>query len=204
MTKISVQRALTELKTLNSKIENKISEVSVIKAHQTGKNIGTESPDDFKKRGQKDLQAITDLIKRVSKVKSAIHLSNTVTKVTINGTEMTVLDAINRKETVELEKLLYMNLKSQLQREGAIAQRKNDEVSLKGDEIVKSAGETAKNTDFVKIQEAYVKNNEWILSESVNTLDYINSLNDKIEAFLTEVDYTLSESNAVTMIEVAE
>ena len=54
---------------------------------------------------------LQDYIKNYNKVCNAITLSNATTKVVIDGKEMTVSDAINKKNNIHLEESLLRTLK---------------------------------------------------------------------------------------------
>jgi hypothetical protein len=207
MTKITVQRALTELKNVSDRLDTNIGSLQYTKAHQVGKNIGPQTPEQFTKVAKESMQSITDLIKRASNLKAAIHLSNMSTKVTVAGKEMTVLEAIVKKETVKHELTLVNLLKQQVDRETRILDNKNEEIQRRAEELAKTyLGSDSNTTNSEKskaISDDYLKSNEWVMVNGNEALTFVTKMQNEIQDFLMDVDATLSESNAITYIEVA-
>ena len=86
--KMSVHKALCELKTLDARIQKGIDESVFVFANKhsntkvSGMNLG-EYSGEIKKR----YQSVTDLIARRDAIKRAVTLSNASVKVTIGGKE---------------------------------------------------------------------------------------------------------------------
>lgn len=115
MEKILVTKGLNELKLLDKRIYNKISEgefVGVAKNSAVNVN-GKITKEAFKANAKADFQSITDLIKRRNTIKSAIIKSNAVTMVEVAGKTMTVAEAIDKKSAIDYEQNLLNKLNKQ-------------------------------------------------------------------------------------------
>jgi len=84
--KMTIHRALSELKLIDSKIEKQINEIIAVGIYQKGKNInGYISPDEFKSSAKSKYDSVNDLIARKCNIKSAIVDSNSKTNVYSNN-----------------------------------------------------------------------------------------------------------------------
>jgi hypothetical protein len=89
MEEISITRALAELKLLDSRITKKISECEFV-FFTSKKYKSTMNSDALVSGSKASYQSVMDLIERRKNLKSAIIISNALTKVKLNGEEMTV------------------------------------------------------------------------------------------------------------------
>ena len=99
--KMSIHRALGELKTLEKRINKEISNGNFIgiKMGSSNKDYNTkENVENFNKMVKENLQSINDLIKRRKTIKELIVQSNANTIVEIANNKMTVASAIERKD----------------------------------------------------------------------------------------------------------
>ena len=209
MEKMLVTKGLNELKLLNDRITRKINGAEFVGAaklsatHVNGKNTKEE----FKKNAKAEYMAITDLIKRRNKIKSAIIQSNAITMVEIAGKKMTVAEAIDKKSAIEYEKTLVHSMYEQY----AVAVNKVTVENAEVDQNIQMLLMTAYGKEGKeKITEAnhdaiaapYRAANEYGLVDALNIEQLIKSMRDEIEAFETEVDTCLQISNSITMIEI--
>lgn len=205
--KITVHRALAELKLLDSKIEKSIEQLTVTKAVKKSADalygVGVE---DYQKLMQATFDKARGLIKYRNELKSAIVLSNALTKVTIGTKEMTVAEAIERKTSISHDKDFIYKIQSQLKREEAVVNKENDSLSSRLETyLVNMFGNKDKmnETDLATHRESFMKLNEWGLLDPMKIREKLVSLEDEVSSFEVEVDAVLSESNAITFIEVA-
>ena len=113
--KMSIHRALAELKTLDSRIR-KATDKNFIgyKKLSAKKEAKTNLiPNDFEKEVIGNYDSVMALIKRRNKIKEAVVNSNATTMVEIGGKIYTVASAIERKESIRYEKDLLTQLKLQ-------------------------------------------------------------------------------------------
>ena len=96
--KMTIHKALCELKTLDSRIQDAIRRSTFCFANKhSNQKIHGIPIEDVKKECKAAYQSISDLISRRNAIKCAVVLSNATTKVTIGGKEYTVAEAIEMK-----------------------------------------------------------------------------------------------------------
>lgn len=197
--KISITRALSELKLLDKRI-NKLIENSIFIDYTIN---GKTSEDTYTPK--EDLQAINDLIDRRKSIKSGIMMSNASTMVTIGGKEMTVIDAIEMKSSIVYKKMLRSKLHVQWNSTLADIQDINDNVEVRLDKLLQAnfgKESKTKDSETEAISKPFLDRNRAVLSDEIGVKDVYNKLDDEIDKFESEVDFTLSESNSTTFIEV--
>ena len=203
--KMTIHRALAELKLIDAKIEKQIGEFVPTGTFQKGKLIlGYVTEEDFKTNAKSKYDSVTDLIERKSKIKSAIVHANSVTKVEIAGKEMTISDAITQKSTILFKKKLINRMKSVLQISIGDLNKNNEIVESNvqklleytfGNDNVKA---DAKEMDAVR--KPYIESNQFHLADPLKIEKLIEILEKEVYEFEAEVDAVLSEINAVTFI----
>lgn len=205
--KITIHRALSELKLIDSKIEKQIMEIEPVGVYQKGKPVnGFIKEEDFVSSVTGKYQSISDLIARKSKIKSAIVKANGETKVKVAEIEMTIADAINFKTAVRYKKLLADKLKARQQAVVADMNRGNGKIEENLQRILeatfgKENVKTDKN-DIESVSKPYLESNLFHLLDPLEVTKKIEALEKEVAEFLAEVDAVLSEINAITFIEV--
>lgn len=208
LTTMSITKALAELKLLDKKINRAISG-GLYAGYVVGKKVmtGYNSIQEIEDKAKADYQSVTDLIKRRNKIKSAIVLSNALTKVNIGDKEFTVAEAIERKNSIEYEKQLLNKLKRTYSEIVSYVDNVNEEVkerldkhleTLYGKEGKVKAGE---NSELIK---PFLEENEAKFIDPLDIKKKIEQLENEIDEFLSEVDYVLSTSNTLTTIEIED
>lgn len=208
MERMLVTQALNELKLLNGRIERAIEAGSYVAAAKIcEKKVSSGiTKDAFCGSAKASLQSVHDLMERRKKIKSAVVESNANTIVTVNNVEMTRADAIERKKSIEYEKMLLATLRTQLSRANSVVTTKNASMEV---EIVKLAEaalgkDTKQKVDpdgYASIANPYRTSNEYGLVDPLNIAELISKLEEDIEGFLSEVDSALQISNCTTYIE---
>ena len=195
--KITITRALTELKTLDKRIQKNIDSGVFVSFH--GK---FHQPNPRSKLAVADLQSIHDLLERRKKLKSLIVMSNATTKVVICEKEMTVAEAIETKSSIKH----YDNLLNRLKAQYAEANRKvenlNERVRSDLERKTKLSGENELKMDLIKFSKDYMAMHGIVLFDPVNIARKIKELEDYITQFKAEVDFVLTEKNSTTFIEL--
>lgn len=210
MEKMTIHRALSELKLIDARIEKAINAVEPTGLMQLNKPInGFISKEDFEKDVKAKFQSVTDLIERKNTIKSAIVKANGVTLVKIGEKTMTIADAINFKTVIEVKKNLINQLSKKHNSVKAQFTRENEKVNnvalenakimigKQGDDRVKPTDEDVKN-----IVEPFVKRNEFHLVDPLKVDELTEKLQLEVDIFEAEVDAVLSEINAITIIEI--
>jgi len=208
--KMTIHRGLSELKTLDDRIEKSMNDIKPAGVMQKGKLVdGVYDKEDFVKDAKSRLQATKDLILRKTAIKTAIVESNSKTTVTIGEKSMTVADAITEKDNVILRKKVIDSLERKYKTALAQFNVKNEENNAKADQVagftLNQDGKTPErlsSAEAVALRKSYVEANEYVLVDPLGVEKYIQKEREEIAIFEMEVDAVLSESNAVTLIEV--
>ena len=206
---MNVHKALSELKTLDSRIYGAINETAFITTNKhSNQKISGVPVAEFCKNMEAGHDKVTDLIRRRDAIKRAVVLSNATTKVTIAGKEYTVAEAIEMKNHgVELKKTLLDNMRIAYTKAKQAADRANgDELERRADEYVKSLyGNTdMKNVsdDVKKVRADFIAAQTVELVDPLKVTEKIEALEGEISAFMVDVDSALYVSNAMTSISV--
>lgn len=206
MKKISIHRALTELKMLTLRIEAATNEVSAVVANRKSnrKINGVDIPG-YEKQMQASYDKVLGLISYRNKIKAQVVQSNANTKVLVGKEEMTVAEAIERKQSIQYEKNLLEVIQHQHRSAINTVAKENDALPAKLETyLINILGNKDKQSpEEVKLHtETFMKRNEFEIIDPLNVKQQIEKLSNRIEEFESEVDAVLSESNATTFIEV--
>ncbi|WP_338651894.1 hypothetical protein [Lysinibacillus sp. Y5S-8] len=206
MKKLSIHRALTELKMLNLRIETATNEVSAVVANRkSNRKINGVDIQEYEKQMQASYDKVVGLISYRNKIKALVVQSNASTKVIVGKEEMTVAEAIERKQSIQYEKNLLEIMQHQYRSTINTVAKENDALPAKLETyLINILGNKDKQSpDEVKLHtETFMKRNEYEVIDPLNVKKQIESLSTCIEEFESEVDAVLSESNATTFIEV--
>lgn len=206
---ISVTRALAEIKNLDSQINKLVADSRFV---YTTKGIGDKLAvigvsrpaaalaEDIKSKFQK----ITDLTARRRAMKAAIQKSNANTVIVVAGVPMVVSDAIERKQNIMYE----ANLHTQMRQQYLMAMQSVDKMNATLDQQIETAVTQAYSNDKGKVTPeqyeavAAPRKAEHLaaLLDPIGVETKLESMGETINAFLLEIDFCLSESNARTEI----
>lgn len=205
MDKISIHRALGELKLLDAKINKLINNNFIASKQASVEKVGGIKVKDLEIDMKANYQSLTDLINRRSKIKSAIIKSNALTEVTINKVKMTVAEVIDEKTSIQYKSNLLNTLKQQYNKVTADISKVNEEVNVNSEKFIDNLYRDKTQVDINKIKELkqdYIDKNKLELIDPIGVKKQIDELSEYIYNFQAECDYVLSESNAVTFIEI--
>lgn len=198
MSGISITRALVELKTLDKRIQKQIE--SGIFVSYKGQFY---QPAEGVKDALANYQSVNDLIERRKKIKSSIIKSNATTKVNICGSEMTVAEVIETKSSIKHKKHLLSIMKNQFG--NCVTSVENINAKVRKDLENKSSRDADKERQQMSLEDfskTYVSLHGVELFDPLKISQKIEQLEQYIIQFEQEVDYVLSEKNAVTFIEI--
>ena len=205
--KMTVHKALAELKTLDDRINSEITGSVFVRAnrHNNTKIFGKAIPD-FMAATESSYQSVKALINRRNAMKRAVVLSNAITKVNIGGVEYTVAEAIEMnnhgmENFIEFRDFLkdqYSTVKRMVESENGDKLNKNCENYL---QTMFGTKEKTNNADIEAVQKAYITSHSYDIVTGFDIENVIKELTNKIDAFKSEVDSALSVSNALTVIE---
>jgi len=205
--KMTIHKALAELKIIGDRINNSISTATFIKANKhSNEKINGVPINEFKSQIQGNWDKSNDLIKRRNAIKRAVVLSNATTKVKVGIEEFTVAEAIEMKNTgMQYKKELLNQLNRQYIDAIRITEKENGEtlqqkaenyvIGLYGSKEGKVNTEEIENT-----KKQFIVNNTFELIDPIKVRDKIDNLEKEISEFETEIDSALSCSNSLTEI----
>ena len=207
--KMTIHKALCELKTLDARIKKAIegSVYAFANKHSNTKVSGL-SVSDYCAEIKSAYQSATDLITRRDAIKRAVVLSNATTKVTVGGNEYTIAEAIETKNHgIPFRQTLLNKLRNDSIRAPREADNNNGDVlEMRADEYIRSlyANADMKNlSDEVKKMRAdFMASQVMEIVDPIGITAEIERLEAEINAFAVEVDAALSVSNALTEITV--
>ena len=213
MRKLTITRALAEVKLLENKITKKISEMNVVGLKSNSSDLvknANKSPDDFKRDGKAEYQSIWDLISLRDEIKRKIIQSNATTKVVCGESRYTVAELIERKNSISYEKSLLDKLKREKLTIDQKLEEENEKVERDAqrlkDMYIGNSKDNNKNLveQAEAIYKSHIDSNKYSVIDSITILREIDKLSKILDDFLMEVDFSLSESNAKTEITVSK
>lgn len=208
---MSIHQALSELKLLQKRIEDSISNAKftgIIKGKEKNVKGTNKSEINFKIESKAELESIKDLIKRRNEIKSKIVLSNATTEIMVGENEYTVAEAIERKASIEFEKGLLFKLNNQYR--AALRDIESENLLVERQLEQQIAGIVGKdkdnnNMDLVNgLTKKYQEERKYRLVDGIGLEETIKELKKSIEDFESQVDFALSISNSLTNISVED
>lgn len=205
--KMTVHKALAELKTLDDRINSEITGSIFVKAnrHNNMKIFG-KSVEDFRADTTSSLQSVMALIERRNAMKRAVVLSNAVTKVEIGGVEYTVAEAIEMnnhgmENWIDFRDFLrdqYSSVKRMVESENGEKLANACENYI---QTMFGSKDKINNPDIETARKMYIDSHSYDIVTGFNIEEIISVLTKKIDDFKAEIDSALSVSNALTIIE---
>lgn len=212
MSKISITRALVELKRIDNVLAtihgNDMKFIAVkIGQNQNAKVAnGSETVTAAETEIKRSFDRISTLTENRRKLKSAIVLSNATTKVKIGNQEMTVAEAIEMKSQVQAKRSLLTILSVQHTTALNAVNQQNAVLEQTIDKSLQTlyGGEKAKvdASQYDAVAKPLKEQREASLIDPCNIVKKIDALREEINLLTSELDFVLSESNAKTEIEV--
>ena len=206
MTEITVTRALTQVKTLDERIAGFAQKSEPVVSYKIGqKSAGGRPVAEVEQLINASFQSVQDLIKQRNAIKAAIIRSNSDTKVSIGGVEMTVAEAIERKGSIRLEAALLQTMKAQLAAATQKVEQSNRQMEADLQQLMVAAvgkDRQVGEAELSAIRDPFVAQKQASLIDPLNLAKQIAELDASITGFTSEVDFVLSESNAITKIVV--
>lgn len=207
--KITITRALSELKTLKARYEKEVSDsklIGVLHGYKLRAPYTSYTKESFASQASSMYQSIVDLEKRIIEIKTKIDISNFNTRIIIDGKEMSVLEAINLKSLIDLKKDRLITMKSQLRKARSSYDEAIEENNIKIEKQVQDQTSAGNKDPKIEEQVRSSIDNLYAVSliDPVKLEESIITLEKEISNFENEVDFVLSESNSTTYIEVSD
>ena len=208
---MSITRALTRAKTIEKQLARLVESQYVVTLMKREVDDVSDVYQDNLKMTQSNFDQFNDLFAELNNIKASVRKSNEVTKVVIGGEELTVADALVYKNTI----VYRSNFLDRITRENRNAESRVEQSKINADNKFASVRENLiKNSQGQDVSEDYLKTvlteEERRLKKAIievkvsginNVNEYIEAERKRIDTFIEEVDYVLSESNATTIIE---
>lgn len=204
MVKMTIHRALAEIKLYEKKINEMYTLNFITTYKKSAKTVSGMTKEELRKSYTSNFDKITSYIKNRDKLKTAVIRSNAETKITIDGVTYTVAEAIERKNSIKHEE----NFLNYLTRQWVDAKNKITSYEASFETNFNRFLESfSKNTNpspeqVKEYEHTYRELNDLQFIDPNNLEETIATMKSKIEGFKTNVDFALSESNAITVIEV--
>ena len=216
--KMLITQALDERDLLVKKIGDKIRKNSFIATKKHNTDIIAEqkqSAEEFKKEAESTFQSIQDLIVRFNRIDAAIVRSNAETMIETSCGSMTVAGAISLRNRMkgcgsyegeaDFEGNLLEKLNNDYNKAIQKVEAKNKELDNTAEGMRLSIlGKDAKARDDkpLAVVDAYVTENTTELVDPLEIKKKIDSLEEKRNLLLRELDTQIKVSNATTFIEI--
>lgn len=216
--KITITRALAEVKSLQNRIDKGINNLTPFEVSIGERLKGPHSSmkiSDFNEEIKEEFQSVKDLIRRQMIIKNAIDKSNHETIVKVGGKEMTIAEVLIEKSLVIPNE---SNMKARVERELLLNRRAFDSAIQSNKEWVEkmvdkqisdstSSGKTTKveKDDILAEYSAMVEKSSKVeLQDPAKAQEWLKEIESKLDEYNNEVDYVLSESNSTTFIEIPD
>jgi len=210
--KMTVHRALAELKTMDDRIYGAINAPTYVMAvKHSAEKINGMTIKEFQESIKSGYQKAIDLMKRRDAMKRAVVLSNATTKVKVGENEYTVAEAIEMKNHgMEFRSALLRQMNSAyVTAQNDLARNSGETLEKKAEKYVldviaaqpKDSKMTVDSEAMKTLRKTYIENNTYDLVDPLDVAKIMETLDAEINEFNTEVDAALSVSNALTVIE---
>lgn len=208
--KMSVHKALCELKTIDARIEKTIRATTYVFANKhNNTKVNGMTLGDFCAEIKANHKSAHDLIARRDAIKRAVTLSNATTTVMISGKEFTVAEAIDFKNhTVPLMNDMLSKMSSDNMRARSAANAANGPaLETRADEYIKSlygnVDMKGASEEVKKVRADFITAQTTELVDPIKVVDAMAALEKEINDFTVEIDSALSVSNALTELEIS-
>lgn len=207
--KMTVHKALCELKTLDARITKAIQGSTYVFANKhANAKVSGKSISAYCEEVKSAYQSACDLIARRDAIKRAVTLSNATTKVTIGGQEYTIAESIEMKNHgIPLQQKLL----DKLSKDNRAARKQADDnngdyLETRADEYVKSlygnVDMKGASDEIKKVRSDFIAAQTMELVDPIGIDAEMKRLEATINGFTVEIDSALSVSNALTEITV--
>ena len=212
--KMTVHKALAELKTMDDRITKAMHDATyVLAVKHSAEKINGMTVQNFKEKMRSGYQKVVDLMNRRDAMKRAVVLSNATTKVKVGENEYTVAEAIEMKNHgMEFRSALLRQMNSAyVSAQNELARNSGETLEKKAEQYVlaviaaqpKDSKMSVDSEAMKALRKTYIENNTYDLVDPLDVAKIMEVLDADINEFNAEVDAALSVSNALTVIEFA-
>jgi hypothetical protein len=217
---MSLTRVLSEIKMLKKRITKAIQEgtfIGMSKGIADSRKVygmrTQETVSDFETRIKANGQQVKDLINRFESLRVALIRTNSATVITdssvvvkLGGETMTIAEAIDKKLIMEYKKSYLHVIRQQYSTVSSSIESANYTLNQEIEKALTIAYANDKSKvsaeQYSAIAEPRKKEHEAAAIDPLGLLNMISSFEEEIELFTTELDFTLSEINARTQVQI--
>lgn len=210
-TELSITRALATIKSLNARIKVMTAkQVLTLPTAGTGTDLGViNNPDVTVERAEEliksNWQALQDLIAVRDAIRAAVIQANATTKVTLGGKEYTIVQLLDAKAALGDKKELAKVLKKNQSNTNSIFKQQDELYQQQLGNVRSQILSTGKKHDEESMK-AHTSSIDLRMKPGIidplQAAEVIKQLEEEISDFELNVDYVLSEINAITKITV--
>ena len=210
---LTITRALSEKKMVEKRLNDKILNgtfVGIVKG-KSEKPISSafKTKEELAETIQSSYDSVSALISRYKELASAIIRSNSSTIIKIDGVEMTVSEALERKKSIAHETGMLKRLREDYARVTRDVNDSNANMQYSIDQQVKAmlSGDRSIKSEEESINlvtQAFSATTEQHIFDPAGIVKRIEEYVNIVEGFNNEIDYALSESNAKTLITIKD
>jgi len=210
MAQVSITRALAKVKHLDAQIADAINTLEIARVTKGEGDFraftgGSQKIEDFEAKVKSDYQSLNDMIAHRAALKAAITISNTTTKVTVAGKEMTVAEAIEAKAQLSIQEAIIARMSQQYVAVNTLYNREKTAYEQKEEKALEAYGtrdKAPKEEELKVILKPLREKQSPAVSDPLDSAKVIEERKKALEDFRVEVDFVLSESNASTKVDV--
>ena len=207
--KMTLHKILSELKTLDKRIEKAIKELDPVTVMRGSKLVSSSlSEEEFKTKALGQYQSVNDLINRKFILRSALLNANCNIKVKVLGNEYSIYQAIEMKEIIRIKKIELSKLQESLRTANILYQRtvdRNDkDLEQQIQFFCQSSKEESKPEIVKQLTEQMNQLNGVKLLDPIDIQKEIDSLDKMTDEFDSEIDAALSEINSITTVDIED
>lgn len=204
---MSLHRVMAEIKSIEEKLTHTstLSFVQVFAGEprdDTAKAVRTQ----FVINAKSALDKTTNMIKNLAALKSARNKANSALTVVINGNTITIDEALAQKAALVHKQLLIDVITRQFAVATVVAQKSNDEIETKiAQQMLTMFSGTRKATEeeLLVIRNGVSRSLKPIETSPEGLKTVLENLKTEVSEFEKEIDFVLSEANALNKIEVS-
>lgn len=202
---ISLTRALAEVKLINKKLDDMDFKLAKVAINDVLLDGGNFTPQSFLNFAKGVLASRADLRKRKRALKGAIAKANVETSVKIANENMSIIEAIEYKQILSDKINEFAMLIAYIDQAVKMKEKEEAKTEEKAQRTLESIYGTAKNSlPKDTIEQTLNSFRQAYKIEVISPMSMEEAIAKKaeFESILSEIDLTLSEINAKTMIKI--
>ncbi len=204
MTKMTLTRLLSEIKTTEEQINN-FPIIAGVGSKKTKRVDAEYMPiEDFEKESQSRFDKWFALQTKLITLKAARNKANTTTMVTVRGETMSMDTAVAKKALLPIQQAALTQLKNQIAMADKQVQKAETDVQTAVEKSTNTAAAAGSVTEeqLSVFRAMYDASLGKTLVIGSNIKAALANLETYIAEFTAEIDYVLSEANATTTVDV--